>query len=175
MGALGARPRGRLPRASLTEAPGTGVAPAFEHSGVPPRRGDRSGSQRLGEVGADDDPAPQPSVSPGGSGPYRVRRPQSCSGSSNTCSSSRRRPPVEAPSPCDSTIGVRDEDDGEARCADAQRQVDVLDVEKEPLVEQACALDRRAGDRHRGTVRTVDVVQIVEAVRPAEPGRASPK
>ncbi len=69
---------------------------------------------------------------------------------------------------------VRHEDDREARGADAQRQVDVLDVGEEPLVEQPDALERRARDRHRGAVGAVDVAQLVEAVGLAEARRAGP-
>ena len=65
---------------------------------------------------------------------------------------------------------VRDEDDREARRADAQRPVDVLDVGEQPLVEQPDALGRRARDRHRGAVGAARR----RAARGSGPGRRSP-
>ena len=98
-----------------------------------PRRRVDPDAERLREVGADDDPAPQRPKA----GRQRPDALDDRDRVPRRVVHVRRRGGAAGRSRALVTHDcVRDEDDGEARGARAQRQVDVLDVGEEPLVEQ---------------------------------------
>ena len=69
---------------------------------------------------------------------------------------------------------IGNEDDGEAGRTHSQRELDVLDVGEQPVVEEPDSFECGTRDRHRRTIGASDVTQLVETGRDRRILRAGP-